>query len=214
MRSGPRSPDVRWTYLDFLIGLFARRAGRLETPILMKPFVLALMILMAFGAKAEERMIEDFQERPETRWRFITDGVMGGVSAGRVDFIREGDQAYARMTGTVSTENNGGFIQMRMALPDGAPEGATGVRLVVRGNGQRYFAHLRTGGTVLPWQYYQAGFEVAEDWGEVRLPFDAFARSGRLLRKVAEAGSLRSIAVVAYGRDHAAEIEVREAGFY
>jgi hypothetical protein len=28
---------------------------------------------------------------------------------------------------------------------------------MVRGNNQRYFVHLPTGGTPLPWQYYQAG---------------------------------------------------------
>ena len=99
-----------------------------------------------------------------------TDGVMGGVSTGQVAFLKEGDQPFARMTGTVSTENNGGFIQMRMDLPDGAPDDATGVRLVARGNDQQYFVHLRTSGTVLPWQYYQAGFEVTGNWAELRLP--------------------------------------------
>ena len=159
-------------------------------------------------------MIEDFEVQPEARWRFFTDGVMGGVSTGQVAFLEEDGRTYAQMTGSVSTENNGGFIQMRMELPDGAPEGATGVRLVVRGNNQMYFVHLRTSGTLLPWQYYQAGFQVTGDWDEVRLPFDAFKRSGRLLRSLPRAESLNSIAVVAYGRDHEAEIDVREVGFY
>ena len=159
-------------------------------------------------------MIENFELQPETRWRFFTDDVMGGVSTGQVAFLKEGNQTYAHMTGNVSTENNGGFIQIRMDLPDGAPEDATGVRLIVRGNDQTYFVHLRTSGTVLPWQFYQAGFEVTADWGEVRLPFDAFKRSGRLLRAIPRAVSLKSIAVVAYGRDHEAEIDVREVGFY
>jgi hypothetical protein len=159
-------------------------------------------------------MIENFELRPETRWRFFTDDVMGGVSTGQVTFLKEGNQTYAHMTGNVSTENNGGFIQMRMDLPDGAPEDAKGVRLIVRGNNQPYFIHLRTKGTVLPWQYYQAGFNVKKDWGEVRLPFDAFKRSGRLLRAVPLADNVKSIAIVAYGRDHKAEIDVREVGFY
>jgi hypothetical protein len=88
------------------------------------------------------------------------------------------------MTGTVSTENNGGFIQMRLDLPPGAAAGATGVRLIVRGNSQRYFVHLRTSGTRLPWQYYQAGFEVGPDWAEVRLPLEAFRPSGAMLARV------------------------------
>ena len=85
---------------------------------------------------------------------------------------------------------------------------------MVRGNDQRYFVHLRTGGTLLPWQYYQAGFDVTESWSEVRLPLDAFKASGVLLRDVPEATSLTSVAVVAYGRDQYAQIDVREVGFY
>ena len=88
-------------------------------------------------------MIETFEVQPETRWRFFTDGVMGGVSSGQVIFLQEDGQAFGRMTGRVSTENNGGFIQMRMDLPEGAPETTTGVRLIVRGNDQPYFVHLR-----------------------------------------------------------------------
>lgn len=175
---------------------------------------LLFLIVLPIAAMAEDIMIEDFELRPETRWRFFTDTVMGGVSAGRVAFRKEDGRSYAHMTGSVSTENNGGFIQMRMDLPGGAPEYATGVRLVVRGNDQTYFVHLRTNGTVLPWQYYQAGFQVTRDWQEVRLPFNAFKRSGRLLRSAPSADGIRSIAVVAYGRDHEAEIDVHEIGFY
>ena len=159
-------------------------------------------------------MIEDFELQPETRWRFFTDSVMGGVSKGRVSWVDEGGQVHARMTGTVSTENNGGFIQIRMDLPNAAPKGTTGVRLIVRGNEQRYFVHLRTRGTRLPWQYYQAGFDVTRDWEEVRLPFDAFEPSGSLLRSEPCPDQLKSIGIVAFGRDHEAEIEVRIVGFY
>lgn len=181
---------------------------------LKKSRKLIVLLLLPVAAMAEDIMIETFELQPETRWRFFTDGVMGGVSSGQVAFLGEGDQTYAHMTGKVSTENNGGFIQMRMDLPQGAPDDALGVRLTVRGNNQQYFVHLRTSGTMLPWQYYQAGFEVNKEWGEVRLPFDIFKPSGRFLRAAPHPESLKSIAVVAYGRDHEAEIDVREVGFY
>jgi len=171
-------------------------------------------LAMAEAPGAGAQVIEDFSMEPETRWRFFTDQVMGGVSTGDVAFLQEDAHSFARMTGKVSTANRGGFIQMRLDLATSPPEGTTGVRLMVRGNAQRYFVHLRTGGTLLPWQYYQAGFEVTETWTEVRLPFDAFAPSGGLLRSVPRPGSLASVAVVAYGRDHDALIDVRELGFY
>jgi hypothetical protein len=159
-------------------------------------------------------LIEDFTMQPETRWRFFTDQVMGGVSTGGVTFVEEDGQAFARMTGRVSTANRGGFIQMRIDLASPPPEGTTGVRLMVRGNDQRYFVHLRTGGTLLPWQYYQAGFDVTGTWAEVRLPFEAFEASGAMLRDVPRSSSLSSVGIVAYGRDHDAQIDVREVGFY
>jgi hypothetical protein len=152
--------------------------------------------------------------QPEGRWRFFTDTVMGGVSSGRVVFGEEDGQPQARMTGRVSTANRGGFIQMRMELDTPPPDGATGVRLVVRGNGERYFVHLRTSGTILPWQYYQAGFDTTGTWTEVRLPFTAFHPSGALLRAEPRPASVTSLAVVAFGRDHDADITLREAGFY
>ena len=174
----------------------------------------ALSPALAEDPLNKDVLIEDFTMQPETRWRFFTDQVMGGVSTGGVTFAQEDGQAFARMTGRVSTANRGGFIQMRLDLATPPPEGTTGVRMIVRGNGQRYFVHLRTGGTLLPWQYYQAGFDVTESWNEVRLPLDAFEASGGLLRSVPAPGSLTSVAVVAYGRDHDARIDVREVGFY
>ncbi|KQB14261.1 CIA30 family protein [Rhodobacter capsulatus] len=159
-------------------------------------------------------VIEDFTMQPETRWRFFTDAVMGGVSTGRLEMVSGEGPPHARMTGHVSTENNGGFIQMRLDLAAPPPAGTTGLRLIVRGNGQRYFAHLRNGATLMPWQYYQAPFEVTPDWAEIRLPFTAFRASGRLMPGTPAVKSLRSVGVVAYGRAHDAEIEVREVGFY
>ena len=117
---------------------------------------------MADATVTAQTIIEDFTMQPETRWRFFTDQVMGGVSTGGVAFAEEDGTSFARMTGHVSTANRGGFIQMRLDLASPPPEGTTGVRLIVRGNAQRYFVHLRTGGTLLPWQYYQADFDVTE----------------------------------------------------
>lgn len=173
-----------------------------------------LVAMLATTASASDMMRDRFEDRPEDRWRFFTDTVMGGVSTGELSFAQENGESHARMTGSVSTENRGGFIQFQRELDTSPPESASGVRLVVRGNAQPYFVHLRTSGTVLPWQYYQAEFEASGDWTELRLPFAAFEPSGRLLRSTPRPETLRSVGIVAYGRDHQAEIEVREVGFY
>ena len=50
--------------------------------------VLALLLLFTtVAALAGEIMVEDFEIQPQTRWRFFTDSVMGGVSAGQVAFV-------------------------------------------------------------------------------------------------------------------------------
>lgn len=181
----------------------------------LKSAAVAVMLISAPSQlMAEDIMIETFEIQPETRWRFFADTVMGGVSIGQVTFKTEGGKSYAHMTGKVSTANNGGFIQIRTDLSTSPPAEAQGVRLIVRGNVQSYFVHLRTRGTLLPWQYYQAEFDVTQHWTEINLPFAAFEASGRLLRSVPRTRSLKSIGIVAFGRDHEAEIDVQEVGFY
>lgn len=188
-------------------------------PSLMRAFLVGLLFILtlfgpSFPVMANDTLIDDFGGDRAARWRFFTDTVMGGVSTGQVAILSEGGEPFARMTGEVSTANNGGFIQMRIDLTERMAKGAAGLRLIARGNDQRYFVHLRTGGTVLPWQYYQAGFDVTGDWAEYRLPFAAFRPSGRLLRKTPRGEALTSVGIVAYGRDHAARIDVSEIGFY
>jgi hypothetical protein len=175
---------------------------------------LVFAVAMTVSAFASEITVDDFRSSPQQSWRFFADTVMGGKSSGQVVFKKEGEDAYARMTGRVTTANNGGFIQIRKDLRSPPPEGTKGVRLIVRGNGERYFVHLRTSGTLLPWQYYQASFSTTGSWREVRLPLDRFTRSGSFLRQTPQASSLKSVGIVAFGRDHQAEIEVRQVGFY
>jgi hypothetical protein len=142
-------------------------------------------------------------------WRFFTDQVMGGVSTGQAVLQGEG----LHLTGEVSTANNGGFIQAR-AETGAFAAGTTGLRLRVKGDGQRYFIHLRSRATALPWQYYQAGFETDGGWQEITLPFSAFERSGRLLPREVDPARIRSVALVAYGRDHAADVWLAEIEEY
>ncbi len=165
--------------------------------------LLALLCLLPGLAFAEGLMIDDF--RDPARWRFFTDQVMGGVSTGNVQ-VADG---VMRLTGDVSTANRGGFIQARIDLPDGLAANATAFVLTVRGNGQGYFLHVRTKGSMLPWQYYQAPFGTGADWTEVRVPLADFRPSGALLRDVPRPQDIRSVAVVAYGRDYRADVELR-----
>lgn len=176
-----------------------------------------LATTISFFASAETMLVDDFSKNPESRWQYVSDQVMGGISEGMVTYNNQADQAgqaYAALEGQVSTENNGGFIQIRSDVERQAVEAAQGVFIRAKGNNQRYYIHIRTSGTVLPWQYYQASFDVTETWQEFKLPLESFAPSGNWLRKVIKPRSIRSIGIVAFGRDHQASVEIAEIGFF
>lgn len=159
-------------------------------------------------------MIETFADSPASRWRFFTDTVMGGVSSGRVQFGHDHDRHWARMTGTVSTENNGGFIQMQRRVEPPLPTGSSGVRLVVRGNDQPYFIHLRRTGMASLTAFYRASFDVTSEWRESMLPFSMFTVSSPTLPARLEGASIASIGIVGFGRAHSADISVSEISIY
>lgn len=175
--------------------------------------LLAAAILLAVGLP----VMADTTLQPVTRedarlWSFLSDRVMGGVSEGASAYHEENGTGYLRLSGTVSTENRGGFLQMRRDVA--LPADATGLVLRVRGNGARYYVHLRTRGVRMPWQFYQAAFETTPDWREVRIPFSAFAPKGGFQRRDLSPGTVESLGIAAYGADYTADVSVAGVGFY
>lgn len=169
--------------------------------------VILTLLLLAAPAVAEPMLIDDFSDGAETRWRYISDRVMGGISDGRADIGNEGGISYAQLRGTVSTANNGGFIQIRQDLQTRLPSGATGVALRVRGNGAMYYVHLRPDAVQRPWQFHQAGFTTSADWQVITLPWSAFEPQGGLAGGFAPE-DIRSIGIVAYGADYDASLDI------
>ena len=160
---------------------------------------------------SEEMIFEDFSEvKSIENWEFISDQVMGGVSLGRFEVLKEKRIKFLRMTGNVSLENNGGFIQVRKKVYPAIEENIKGIKLITRGNQSDYFIHIRTKYTILPWQYYQLKFRVSNQWESKILNIDEFARSGSLLPKVINPKYIKSIALVAFGREHDVELDVAE----
>ena len=143
---------------------------------------------------------------------------MGGISSGKALLKKSGQDSFVRIEGNVSTANNGGFIQIRRNLSEGS-KSAEGILLKVRGNGENYFIHLNTKETIfLPQQYrfyYQAEFPTSKDWNEVKLPFStAFRRSKPQITKNFSGENVRTIGLLAYGKDHNALFEIKYLSFY
>jgi len=173
-----------------------------------------LIIFFPLYSVANEMIFDDFKNNPSDRWEYIADTVMGGVSKGNVTFINKEKESYAKMVGNVSLENNGGFIQFRREIKNKFNEGIKGIKIRVRGNELEYYIHIRTKGTVLPWQYYQAVFLVEKTWEEKDILFESFKRSGIMLSKKFKSKNITSIAVVAFGKEHLVDIEVDSISFY
>lgn len=142
-------------------------------------------------------------------WTFLSDRVMGGVSDGRIDR----QDGLPRLVGRVSTENRGGFLQIRTPLDGPAHKGATEVRLLVRANGERYYLHIRTTDCKRPWEVYRASFETSRDWSWRSVPIAGFRGEGGALPPL-DPGRATSLGIVAYGRDHAADITLAAFGLY
>lgn len=150
-------------------------------------------------------LLEDFSDGAETRWRYVSDQVMGGISDGGGVIGEEGGVRFALLAGDVSTANNGGFIQLRRDLSAALPAQSTGISMTVRGNNGPYFIHLRTRDTRRPWQFYQATFPVSKDWTDIAVTWADFTAKGGLTTPL-QPEDVVSIGIVAYGRDHAAKL--------
>jgi hypothetical protein len=148
-------------------------------------------------------------------WEFVADTVMGGVSTGRIERIADPRPA-TRLTGHVSLDNNGGFLQMAADLcPRGGvidAGGWSGLELDFRGNGERYELRLRTDQLTRPWQSYRAGFMAPPDWTTQRFAFADFVP--HRTTAVFDPGRLRRIGVLAIGRVFEADVSVAAVRLY
>ena len=160
---------------------------------------------MCSTSNAEIVFTEKFNKK--NKWNLITDQVMGGISTGTFNYEKIENDDVVKITGDVSTKNNGGFIQIRRNLDIKI------VTIIAKGNNEKYFIHLRTSFTILPWQYYQYSFTVKKNFKSFILPISDFKKSGFLLPNKINPKYIKSIGIVAFGKDYRAELTVKEINF-
>lgn len=183
----------------------------------MKPtqriFWTLVMTVASLAAHAGDTLIIDDRRSGDltsnlgSSWRMVSDNVMGGVSAGRLEPHHHAGRDCLRLQGAVSTRNNGGFVQMALDVVNGEALDASGydtVEIEVAGNDERYNLHLRTTDLWLPWQSYRSEFTATPEWQRLRIPFRSIHpyRTGKPFR----AEHLKRIGVVAIGRDFQADV--------
>ena len=121
---------------------------------------------------AGEKPIFDFtkpSDEIKNIWGALDDVVMGGVSASSFQ-IRENTAVF---TGNVSTANSGGFASVRTKnfSPLLDLSGYQGVKLRVKGDGQRYKIFIRTESTWDGVGYSYSFDTVANTWLDIQIPF-------------------------------------------
>lgn len=168
-----------------------------------------------------DRIIDDLTQAPSratigTTWQMVSDGVMGGVSAGRMSVEEIDGRKALRLQGHVRLENNGGFLQLALDLSaEGRPVDAsawTGLELDVRGNAASYNLHLRTDDVRRPWQSYRHSFVAPPSWTTLRLPFAGF--TPHRVDAPLNLHTLRRIGLVAIGRAFQADVALGSLRLY
>ena len=188
-----------------------------KTKLLLKPYfgftcmILSIVLVQPVFSQMSTQLLNN----DISNWRLVTDSVMGGVSKGTTKSIELDNKNCVVLQGSVSTDNNGGFIQIAYDIDKSQSKTAAqyqGIQIEVRGNVERYNIHLRTKDLWFPWQAFRATFETNGEWQTIRLPFNTFEpyKTGETLK----VENLKRIGVVAIGRNFDANICVASIGFY
>jgi hypothetical protein len=151
-----------------------------------------------------------------TGWALISDGVMGGVSAGTLRRALVAGRPALHLQGAVRLENNGGFLQIATDLAPGGgacdATGWTGLAIDLCGPPQAYGLHLRTTDLTRPWQSFRAEMIITPDWHRHFLPLTAFQphRTDAAL----DPRRLRRVGLIAIGRAFHADVAMGGLWFY
>ena len=149
---------------------------------------------------------------PGASWRGFSDRVMGGVS--NADFNRDEIDGIrcVRMTGDVTRDSGGGFIQMALYLDQANASTYSGVELLVYGNDEDYNAHIRTPDCGWHDQSYRATFHADSRWQTVRIPWDAFKPNG--VAAPLDNSRLERLGLLGWMREFTADLAVGEIALY
>ena len=182
----------------------------------MYKLLFSLLIFYSSLVFSKDQISIPFTEDNARFWQYISDQTMGGVSNGQAVLDKEGDMIFARLTGNVSTANNGGFIQIRtnFSFVDliNTNKDLKGVLLNTKGNGETYHIFIRTSEDRSYRDFYSATFTANDNWEIVDLPFTKFKH--RYSNRSLDGNDIRTFGIVAYGRDFFSDVSVSEISFY
>ena len=146
----------------------------MRTTIKNKVLALALTILMGSLAMADDnpRILFEFASPDAAKpWQTVNDGVMGGVSEGK---LRITDEKTLEFFGNLSLENNGGFASVRTKAAKLGLKKGDAIVAKVRGDGREYSLNLYVNRRRTAFSYRAAAPTKKDEWVEINVPLDKF----------------------------------------
>jgi len=132
-------------------------------------FLISMMLMLTMF-KGDVVLFDFNSAETACKWFTINDDVMGGISKSQFNLTNEG---FANFTGTLSSDNNGGFASVRCKIGL-SEEDLKGVIIRVRGDGNKYNLRFRTN-INFDGYAYQAKFQTEKDkWKEFKISFSDF----------------------------------------
>ena len=112
-------------------------------------------------------MLFDFEsDEAAQRWYTVNDGVMGGISEGRV---RVTEEATLEFFGELSLENRGGFASVRAQPAELKLQQDDMVVVRIRGDGRTYYFSAYVPTVRIAFSYRKPIETVDGEWREVRV---------------------------------------------
>ena len=139
-----------------------------RTPVQGVAFLLLMQLATVVRAEDNQTVLFDFSKPDSAEaWQTVNDGVMGGVSDGKVRIAEKNLEFY----GTLSLENNGGFASVRSKTAKMDLSKYDGLVFKVRGDGREYYLNVHVPTNQIAFSY-RASFKTENDkWNEVTIPF-------------------------------------------
>ena len=160
--------EQAWAYRRIIDSLVAAvQQGQIAMSPASPASAPSAAIAAANAKPSAGRAIFTFDDAGEVRrWFTVLDGVMGGLSTGR---IAAGSGTLV-FDGATSLENNGGFSSMRVDLADGLFDGFDAVKLRVKGDGREYRLGAKAGRGAGAGGYWAPFATTKDRWIEVVVP--------------------------------------------
>ena len=101
-----------------------------------------------------------------SKWRIVDDVVMGGSSSGQLTMSTDG---HGMFSGSISTENNGGFSSVRYQPDQIDSKGFKKFIIRIKGDGKKY--QFRAQSILNDFYSYVTFMHTTNDWQIIEIPF-------------------------------------------